>query len=298
MGFYLSDYTVYLRSEKGLSINTLESYLSDIRQYIDFLQSKNIKDIKYTHNSIVISYMLYLEKNGSAVSTILRKMSSLRSYYRYLMVKNHIDQDPMTNIDVPKNERKIPETLTYEEATRLLEQPKGKDSKSLRDKAMLELLYATGIRVSELISLNVEDINTQVGYLKCKGSARERVLSINSNAIYHLENYLNQARGNLIRNEDEKALFVNVHGNRMTRQGFWKIIKHYKETAQIDKDITPQTLRHSFAVNLIDNGADIRSLQQILGHSDISTTQVYSHIQSQNKKVAASDSESAPRSIP
>ncbi len=214
------------------------------------------------------------------------------------MINNHIDQDPMTNIDVPKNERKIPNTLTYDEAARLLQQPNGRDPKSLRDKAMLELLYATGIRVSELISLNIEDINLQIGYLKCSGSGRERVLSINTRAIDHLDSYIKQARNSLIRNGDEKALFVNVHGKRMTRQGFWKIIKHYKEAAQIDKDITPQTLRHSFAVNLIDNGADIRSLQQILGHSDISTTQVYSHIQSQNKKVAASDSEPGTKTRP
>jgi integrase/recombinase XerD len=284
MGFYFNEYTAYLESEKDLSDNTLESYLSDIRQYIDFLLSKNITDIEHTSNAIVLSFMLFLEKGSSASSTILRKISSLRSYYRYLLAHRQMDEDPMANLKAPKNERKIPSILTFEEATRLLKQPSGSDPKSLRDKAMLELLYATGIRVSELISLNAEDINTKVGYLKCCGSARERVIPITSAAMQHVENYLNHARDALIHRGEETALFVNVHGKRMTRQGFWKIIKHYKETAQIDKDITPHTLRHSFAIHLIDNGADIRSVQEMLGHSDISTTQIYSQIQSENKK--------------
>jgi integrase/recombinase XerD len=288
MGFYFDDYTTYLESERDFSVNTLESYLSDIKQYIDFLLSKSIENIEHTSNAVVLSYMLFLEKEGGAPSTILRKISSLRSYYRYLIYQHHIDKDPMLNLEVPKNERKIPSTLTFEEAARLLRQPDGSDAKSVRDRAMLELLYATGIRVSELISLNTEDINCRVGYLKCCSSSRERVIPIGSAAMQHLENYLDHAREGLIRDREEKALFVNVHGQRMTRQGFWKIIKHYKETAQIEKDITPHTLRHSFAIHLIDNGADIRSVQEILGHSDISTTQIYSQIQLENKKKSVS----------
>jgi len=220
-----------------------------------------------------------------APATILRKLSSLRSYYKYLLTQRLIKKDPTTNLQPPKNERKIPSALTFYEATRLLSQPRGKDFKSLRDKAMLELLYATGIRVSELIALNLEDINIKIGWLKCIGQAsRERIIPISSAAIHHLENYLKEARNKQVQDKSEMALFVNVHGKRMTRQGFWKIIKQYKESANIDKEITPHTLRHSFAVHLMESGADIRSVQEMLGHSDLSTTQIYSQMQLEMKK--------------
>ncbi|MDD2503817.1 MAG: site-specific tyrosine recombinase XerD [Clostridia bacterium] len=286
MGFYLDKYSAYIKSEKDLSDNTMESYLSDIKQYINFLKSKAIKDIRNSSNAALVSYMLSLEKEGAASSTIHRKLSSIRSYYKYLLWNQLISKDPTANLVPPKNQRKIPEALTFDEATRLLNQPNGNDAKSIRDKAMLELLYATGIRVSELISLNLEDINKQHAYLQCIGQAsRERIIPIPDSALQHLENYLHKARETLIRKSlDEKALFVNTHGKRMTRQGFWKIIKYYKETAEIDKDVTPQTLRHSFAVHLVEEGADIRSVQEILGHSDISTTQVYSQLYSEMKK--------------
>ena len=286
MGFYLDKYSAYIKSEKDLSDNTMESYLSDIKQYINFLKSKAIKDIRNSSNAALVSYMLSLEKEGAASSTIHRKLSSIRSYYKYLLWNQLISKDPTANLVPPKNQRKIPEALTFDEATRLLNQPNGNDAKSIRDKAMLELLYATGIRVSELISLNLEDINRQHAYLQCIGQAsRERIIPIPDSALQHLENYLHKARETLIRKSlDEKALFVNTHGKRMTRQGFWKIIKYYKETAEIDKDVTPQTLRHSFAVHLVEEGADIRSVQEILGHSDISTTQVYSQLHSEMKK--------------
>ncbi|HCS72671.1 MAG TPA: site-specific tyrosine recombinase XerD [Clostridiales bacterium] len=286
MGFYLDKYSAYIKSEKDLSDNTMESYLSDIKQYINFLKSKAIKDIRNSSNAALVSYMLSLEKEGAASSTIHRKLSSIRSYYKYLLWNQLISKDPTANLVPPKNQRKIPEALTFDEATRLLNQPNGNDAKSIRDKAMLELLYATGIRVSELISLNLEDINRQHAYLQCIGQAsRERIIPIPDSALQHLENYLHKARETLIRKSlDEKALFVNTHGKRMTRQGFWKIIKYYKETAEIDKDVTPQTLRHSFAVHLVEEGADIRSVQEILGHSDISTTQVYSQLYSEMKK--------------
>ena len=286
MGFYLDKYSAYIKSEKDLSDNTMESYLSDIKQYINFLKSKAIKGIHNSSNAALVSYMLSLEKEGAASSTIHRKLSSIRSYYKYLLWNQLISKDPTANLVPPKNQRKIPEALTFDEATRLLNQPNGNDAKSIRDKAMLELLYATGIRVSELISLNLEDINRQHAYLQCIGQAsRERIIPIPDSALQHLENYLHKARETLIRKSlDEKALFVNTHGKRMTRQGFWKIIKYYKETAEIDKDVTPQTLRHSFAVHLVEEGADIRSVQEILGHSDISTTQVYSQLYSEMKK--------------
>lgn len=279
MNFYFDTYTAYLKSERNLSANTLESYLSDVRQHIEFLLSKNIFDINHSSNAIILSYMLYLEKEDMAPATILRKLSSLRSYYKYLLTQRLIKKDPTTNLQPPKNERKIPSALTFYEATRLLSQPRGKDFKSLRDKAMLELLYATGIRVSELIALNLEDINIKIGWLKCIGQAsRERIIPISSAAIHHLENYLKEARNKQVQDKSEMALFVNVHGKRMTRQGFWKIIKKYAAKAKIEARITPHTLRHSFATHLLENGADIRSVQELLGHADISTTQIYTHL--------------------
>ena len=287
MSFYFDAYVDYLKSERDLSSNTLESYLSDIRQHINFLKSKNVSEINHSSNAIVLTYMLHLEKEDMAPATILRKLSSLRSYYHYLLVQHLIEKDPTINLEPPKNERKIPSALTFDEATRLLDQPRGKDFKSLRDKSMLELLYATGIRVSELIALNLENINTQIGWLKCIGQAsRERIIPISSTALRHLENYLKNARNKQVQDKGEKALYVNIHGKRMTRQGFWKIIKQYKETANIDKKITPHTLRHSFAVHLMENGVDIRSVQEMLGHSDLSTTQIYSQMQSEMKNNA------------
>lgn len=270
----------------------MESYLSDLRQYIEFLKSKEIVEAENSSNALVVSYMLSLEKEGVASSSIHRKLSSLRGYYKYLFWNGLVSKDPTTNLVPPKSQKKIPDALTFDEATRLLNQPQGKDAKSIRDKAMLELLYATGIRVSELISLNLEDINSQLGYLQCVGQAsKHRIIAIPQVALQHLENYLKKAREKLVRNSgEEKALFVNTQGKRMTRQGFWKIIKYYKETAKIDKDVTPQTLRHSFAVHLVDKGADMRSVQEILGHSDISTTQVYSQLHSEMKKQVSSES--------
>ena len=288
MGFYLNEYHAYLETERDLSANTMESYSGDVQQYIDFLIARDITDIKHTSNAVVVSYMLFLEEKNNASSTILRKMSSLRNYYRYLMVQQRIKKDPMTHLKTPKSERKVPSVLTFEEATRLLNQPGGSDPKSLRDKAMLELLYATGMRVSELISLDEKDLDAQAGSITCGSSTRKRSIPIAPSAMQYLENYINHARDQLVQNDE--ALFVNVHGKRMTRQGFWKIVKHYKETAQIEKDITPHTLRHSFAIHLIENGTDIRSVQKMLGHSDISTTQIYCHLQSGNRKTVSSGS--------
>lgn len=284
MSFYMDAYASYLKSERNLSTNTLESYLCDIRQYIDFLKSKKISDVRHSSNAIVLSYLLHLEKADMAPATIHRKLSSLRSYYHYLLLQRLIHDNPTSDLNPPKSKRKIPSALTLDEARLLLNQPRSKDFKSLRDKAMLELLYATGIRVSELISLNLENVNTEVGWLRCGQASRERVIPISDSVLQFLKKYLKNARNTLVHDRNERAFFVNTHGKRMTRQGFWKIIKKYKESAQIDKEITPHTLRHSFAVHLMDNGVDIRSIQEMLGHSDISTTQVYNQIQSEMKK--------------
>ena len=275
MKFHLLEYVVYLNDKKLLSSSTIDSYLSDVNQYIEFLQEKNIDSISSTTNTTIVSYMLHLENKGWATATILRKLSSLKNYYKFLLNKNLISHDPISGLDLPKSERKVPSVLTSSEINKLLQQPNGDDPKSLRDKAMLEILCATGIRVSELISLDIDDVDLAIGYLRCVNNEKERTLPIAATALEHLAVYLDTARDMIIKDKNEKALFVNVHGKRMTRQGFWKIVKHYTSKAEINKDITPQTLRHSFATHLLQSGVDIYSIQQVLGHSDISTTLIY-----------------------
>jgi len=275
---FLVEYGKYLAEDKKLSDSTLECYLRDVRQYLNFLEQRGLDDITRTNQSIVISYMLQLQKEEVSVSTILRKLSSLRSYYHFLLDRRLIEQDPTFNLEAPKNIRKLPNVLSIEEIDRILDQPKGEDPKSIRDKAMLELLYATGIRVTELISLTVDDVNLKMGYIKCRKDnkeAGERIIPIGSVALKHLERYIKDSREKLLKDKDEKVLFPNLHGKKMTRQGFWKIVKYYKDKAEIDKEITPHTFRHSFALHLLNNGADIKVVQEMLGHSDISTTQVY-----------------------
>lgn len=284
MNGFLDEYEMYLTDEKKLSSNTLECYMRDIHQYIIFLEDRKLYDIRATRSSHIEDYMDSIRKQGVSSSTILRKLSSLRSYYGFLMRKNYIKEDPTINFEGPKNERKLPSVLTPQEVNRLLAQPCGQDPKSIRDKAMLELLYATGIRVSEIISLKVSDIDIKKKQLICYSSGKKRIVPVEPNAFHYLKIYLEEARNELIRNKDEKTLFVNLHGKPMTRQGFWKIVKCYKEKAKINKDITPHTLRHSFAIRLLNKGADIKVVQKMLGHSDLSTTQIYTQFQFPNTK--------------
>lgn len=278
MNGFLDEYEIYLTDEKQLSPNTLECYMRDIHQYIIFLEDRELYDIRATKISHIQEYMDNIKKQGVSSSTILRKLSSLRSYYGFLMQKNYIKEDPTANLERPKNKRKLPNVLTVQEVNRLLAQPRGKDPKSIRDKAMLELLYATGIRVSEIISLKVSDIDIENKQLICRSSGKKRVVPVDSNALHYIKVYLKEARHELVRNKDEKTLFVNYHGKPMTRQGFWKIVKYYKEKAKIDKKITPHTLRHSFAIRLLNKGTDIKVVQKMLGHSDLSTTQIYTQL--------------------
>jgi len=268
----------FLERDKGLSLNTLQSYRRDIEQYLSYLNSINLKNVSGTNKTTIIAYLLHLKKIGRATSTISRNLASIRSFYQYIAKNKLIEQDPTAELESPKVEKKLPQILSTSEVELLLEQPKCIDLKGYRDKAMLELLYATGIRVSELISLDIADINLEAGFISCCKGNRERAIPIGSVAIASLMEYLSKARGLLVQNENEKALFVNVNGKRLTRQGFWKIIKQYKNLANINKDITPHTLRHSFAAHLLENGADLRSLQEMLGHSDISSTQIYTQI--------------------
>lgn len=268
----------FLERDKRLSLNTLQSYRRDIEQYITYLREINLNNISNTNKTTIIAYLLYLQKKGRATSTISRNLASIRSFYQYIAKNKIIDQDPTAELESPKVEKKLPQILSTKEVELLLEQPKCVDLKGYRDKAMLELLYATGIRVSELICLNVTDVNLELGFIKCNKGSRERMIPIGSMAITALQEYLSKSRPLLIQKNDEKALFVNINGKRLTRQGFWKIIKQYKNQAKINKDITPHTLRHSFAAHLLENGADLRSIQEMLGHSDISSTQIYAQI--------------------
>ena len=268
----------FLEKDKRLSLNTLQSYRRDIEQFITYLSEMKVNNIATTNKTTVIAYLLHLQKKGRATSTISRNLASIRSFYQYLTKNLIISQDPTEELESPKVEKKLPQILSTKEVELLLDQPKCDDLKGFRDKAMLELLYATGIRVSELICLNISDINLEMGFIRCNKGTRERMIPVGSISITALNEYLAKSRSLLIQRSDEKALFVNVNGKRLTRQGFWKIIKLYKNQAKINKDITPHTLRHSFAAHLLENGADLRSIQEMLGHSDISSTQVYAQI--------------------
>ena len=268
----------FLERDKRLSLNTLQSYRRDIEQYFTYLQEINLQNIINTNKTTVIAYLLYLQKKGRATSTISRNLASIRSFYQYITKNKIVEIDPTTELESPKVEKKLPQILSTEEVELLLEQPQCVDLKGFRDKAMLELLYATGIRVTELITLNLQDISLEMSFIKCNKGSRERMIPIGSMAVAAVKEYLVKSRPLLIQKIDEKALFVNINGGRLTRQGFWKIIKQYKNQAKINKDITPHTLRHSFAAHLLENGADLRSIQEMLGHSDISSTQIYAQI--------------------
>lgn len=273
------EYIDYLKVERGLSENTLESYGRDLKQYLGYLKNHNVVMISDTTKTTIIAYLFYLQKRGKASATISRSLASIRSFYQYLINEQYLKKDPTLNLESPKMEKKLPKVMTIKEVDLLLKQPDTREPLGLRDKAMLELLYATGIRVSEMIFLNIDNINLEMGYLRCMGKgSKERVVPIGNIASKAINEYLLKGRQKILKNISEPALFVNHYGNRLTRQGFWKIIKSYAEKANINKKITPHTLRHSFATHLLENGADLRSVQEMLGHSDISTTQIYTHL--------------------
>ncbi len=276
---HLYEYSNYLAVEKGLSKNTLESYRRDLNKFITFLNKLGINDPALIEKVEINRFLTELKNNNCATSTISRTIASLRSFFTFLVQEGFIDNNPALDLESPKIEKKLPRVLTTGEIDRLLGQPKPVEHKGLRDKAMLELLYASGIRVSELIDLNLSDFDPLVGYLRCRGKGqKERIVPIGSVAINYVSEYMSKARSRLCKNNGEIALFVNQHGNRMTRQGFWKILKKYALQSNINGEITPHTIRHSFATHLLENGADLRSVQEMLGHSDITTTQVYTQI--------------------
>ena len=268
----------FLQNEKKLSDNTLQSYKRDIIQYQNYIEENQINYTKVSKEDIK-TYLNYLKKVGKKSSTISRNLASIRSFYQFLIRNRKIKNDPTEDVQSPKVEKRIPSVLTAQEVELLLEQPKDVDLKGTRDKAMLEFAYATGMRVTEIINLNIENVNIEEGYVICRTGAKQRNIPLGSLSLSALKEYIEDARPILIKNEREKALFVNVNGKRLTSQGFWKIVKYYKEQAHITKDITPHVLRHSFATHLLQNGADLKAIQTMLGHSDISSTQVYMQFQ-------------------
>ena len=275
---YVENFLNFLQNDKKLSDNTLQSYNRDIKLYGNYLESHNLEAIKCDEASIK-DYFSELKKEGKADSTISRNIASLRSFYQYLYKNRIITEDPTISLESPKIQRKPPKILSTEQVELLLNQPKTTDLKGYRDKAMLELVYATGIRVTELISLNIDDIDLEASSIKCSTRGKERIIPIGSLAKNALSEYMTKARKSMLKDDQDEALFVNVNGKRLTRQGFWKIIKQYKNQADIDADITPHTLRHSFAMHLLENGAELRAIQEMLGHSDISSTQVYAQLE-------------------
>ncbi len=281
---YLNKYEEYLKTEKNASANTLSSYMRDLRQFSEYLGRTGVNDFADADRDVIAEYLEKLTEAGKSAATVTRSVASIKSFYTYLISLGVVETNPCKNVTAVKVERKLPQILTGQEVELLLQQPKCTDMKGYRDKAMLELLYATGIRVTELISLDVSNVNLGAGFIRCFGKSKERIIPLYPGAIKALTDYIQNIRPNMVANEQEAALFVNMNGERMTRQGFWKIIKHYQEKAQIDKDITPHTLRHSFATHLLENGADLKSIQEMLGHADISSTQIYTQLANQHLK--------------
>ncbi len=284
MSNLIDGYQAFLTDVKQASPNTIASYMRDVHQYVSYLSTVMHMDVLEADRDTVCDYTHWLADRGKSPATISRTLASLKSFYNYAISQGAAQSNPVRNIHVEKSEKKLPQILTGKEVELLLEQPKCTDLKGYRDKAMLELLYATGIRVTELISLNVSDVSLTGSFIKCTSNQRMRIIPLYPAAVKALGDYINEIRPKLIADPEETSLFVNLSGERMSRQGFWKIIKHYQETAKIDKDITPHTLRHSFAAHLLENGADLRSIQEMLGHSDISSTQIYAQLVKQNLK--------------
>ena len=277
-------YANYLTKVKHASQNTIASYMRDIRQYASWLYSSVDIEVLDASQQNISDFLKHLESEGKSGATVSRCLASLKNFYQYLVSSGFLETTPVSDIQVSRGEKKLPQILTGREIELLLAQPVCVDPKGFRDKAMLEVLYATGIRVSELINLDVDDVNLELGVIKCSSSKKSRAIPLYPAALKALSIYIREIRSGMLFSADESALFVNISGVRMSRQGFWKILKHYQETAHIEKEITPHTLRHSFAVHLLENGADINSLQELMGHCDISSTQMYTQMLNQRLK--------------
>ena len=277
-------YENYLTKVKHASANTIASYMRDIRQFSAWLNTTEEIDVIDASKLNIADYMRHQESQGRSGATVSRCLASLKNFYQYLVSSGFLEKTPVSDIQVDRGEKKLPQILNGREIELLLSQPVCVDSKGYRDKAMLEVMYATGMRVTELISLDVDDVNLELGIIKCSSAKKSRVIPLYPMALRALSAYMRDVRDAMVLDPDEKALFVNVGGVRMSRQGFWKILKHYQQTAHIEKEITPHTLRHSFAVHLLENGADVGSLQELMGHCDISSTQMYTQMVNQRLK--------------
>ncbi len=280
---FVQAYENYLSKVKKASSNTISSYMRDIRQFSDWLQGEGVEVIDATQLNIC-DYLRCLESSGKSGATVSRSLASLKNFYGHLVSSGFLEITPVMDIHVSRGEKKLPQILTGREIELLLSQPACVDAKGYRDKAMLEVMYATGVRVSELLALDLDDVNLDQGVIKCNGAKKSRIVPLYPAALRSLTVYVQQVRDSLVVDSKERALFVNVSGVRMSRQGFWKILKHYQQMAHIDKEITPHTLRHSFAVHLLENGADLGSVQELMGHCDISSTQLYTQMVNQKLK--------------
>lgn len=289
----IDEFVAYLTDVKKSSMNTVVSYRRDLIKFNKFMETQGVTDVQRVNPTNLNSYMLHMEKEKFATSTISRNVATLKAFFGYLYRAGYIGTDPTIQLKAPKIEKKMPEILTPKEVDLLLSQPSMKTNKGIRDRAMLELLYATGIRVSELISLKLSDVNLSASYIHCQDLNRERIIPFGSMAKNILKVYVREARPAMVDNEAEEVLFTNCNGTPMSRQGFWKLLKKYAKNAGIQTDITPHTLRHSFAAHLVANGADLRSVQEMLGHSDISTTQIYARMN--NRRIKEVYSKAHPR---
>ena len=277
---FIARYESWLVREKRAAANTLSSYLRDVRQF-EVWSRENDLVLDHVSQEDIKRYVNHLEKKGKSNATVVRSVASLKSFYTYMTAARFVRVNPAKGYTPDRAERKLPSILTNREVDLFLEQPNIGDAKGCRDKAMLEVLYATGIRVSELISLDTQDVNLSACFLRCRGKDKERIVPLYKAAVRALAIYVNDIRPQLLDDLGETALFVNMNGDRMRRQGFWKIVKCYQEKAGIHKEITPHTLRHSFAAHLLENGADLKSIQEMLGHADISATQIYTQVVNQ-----------------
>lgn len=277
---FIARYESWLVREKRAAANTLSSYLREVRQF-EVWSRENDLVLDHVSQEDIKRYVNHLEKKGKSNATVVRSVASLKSFYTYMTAARFVRVNPAKGYTPDRAERKLPSILTNREVDLFLEQPNIGDAKGCRDKAMLEVLYATGIRVSELISLDTQDVNLSACFLRCRGKDKERIVPLYKAAVRALAIYVNDIRPQLLDDLGETALFVNMNGDRMSRQGFWKIVKCYQEKAGIHKEITPHTLRHSFAAHLLENGADLKSIQEMLGHADISATQIYTQVVNQ-----------------
>lgn len=275
---FCSGFSDYLVNQKSVSANTLDSYVRDVAHFMTYLESVGVEDPSGVDTAGMNSYIDTLKQNKKSNATIIRNIASIRCFYQYMVLAGHSASNPAKAVRLEKLQKKFPQILSGKEIELLLSQPEIREPKGCRDKAMLELLYATGIRVSELVDLDLDNISLRTGMLRCSTGRSERVIPVYPTAISAVSDYIQRVRSQIITPAGGQALFINLNGRRLTRQGFWKIVKGYAEQAQIIKEITPHTLRHSFALHLLENGAELKDIQAMLGHADISSTQVYVHL--------------------